>query len=48
MESMPTFWIPSHAMERFPFGIYYRETPNATEVFAVLDLRKNPVWLTRN
>ena len=31
--------------ERFPFGIYYRETPTATEVFAVLDLRKNPVWI---
>ena len=31
--------------ERFPFGIYYRETPTATEVFAILDLRKNPIWI---
>lgn len=31
--------------ERFPFGIYYRETPDSTEVFAVLDLRKEPTWL---
>ena len=31
--------------ERFPFGIYYRETPTATEVFAVLDLRRNPAWI---
>lgn len=30
---------------RFPFGIYYREMPEATEVFAVLDLRKNPAWI---
>jgi hypothetical protein len=31
--------------ERFPFGIYYREKQAMTEVFAVLDLRKNPVWI---
>ena len=31
--------------ERFPFGIYYRETPTATEVFAILNLRRNPVWI---
>ena len=30
--------------ERFPFGIYYRETPIQTEVFAVLDLRRHPLW----
>jgi hypothetical protein len=33
--------------DRFPFGIYYRETPQATEVFAVLDLRRDPVWISR-
>jgi hypothetical protein len=32
---------------RFPFGIYYRETPEATEVFAVLDLRKDPEGLRK-
>ena len=31
--------------DRFPFGIYYRETSEATEVFAVLDLRRDPVWI---
>ena len=30
---------------RFPFGIYYRETPERTEIFAVLDLRRDPRWL---
>ena len=30
---------------RFPFGIYYRETPDETQVFAVLDLRRNPSWI---
>ncbi|MFM8365552.1 MAG: type II toxin-antitoxin system RelE/ParE family toxin [Verrucomicrobiota bacterium] len=34
--------------ERFPFGIYYRETPTATEVFAILDLRRNPKWIREN
>jgi hypothetical protein len=32
---------------RFPFGIYYRETPEASEVFAVLDLRRHPSWLRK-
>jgi len=31
----------------FPFGIYYSEGPEATEVVAVLDLRRNPSWLRR-
>ncbi len=31
--------------ERFPFGIYYREASEATQVFAVLDLRRNPGWI---
>lgn len=30
---------------RFPFGIYYREMPACTQVFAVLDLRREPGWL---
>jgi len=33
--------------ERFPFGIYYRETPTATEVFAILDLRRDPAWIRK-
>ncbi|MCX6972592.1 MAG: type II toxin-antitoxin system RelE/ParE family toxin [Verrucomicrobia bacterium] len=31
--------------ERFPFGIYYREMDDSTDVFAVLDLRQEPTWL---
>ncbi len=30
---------------RFPFGIYYRETKNETQVLAVLDLRRDPNWI---
>jgi hypothetical protein len=31
--------------ERFPFGIYYRETKTETQVVAVLDLRRDPNWI---
>lgn len=31
--------------EKFPFGIYYRETPDETQVFAILDLRREPTWI---
>ena len=30
---------------RFPFGIYYQEVGDETQVFAVLDLRRNPNWI---
>jgi hypothetical protein len=30
---------------RFPFGIYYRDVGNKTEVFAILDLRRDPNWI---
>ncbi len=30
---------------RFPFGIYYRDADTATEVIAILDLRRNPFWI---
>lgn len=30
---------------RFPFGIYYEDTSDATRVFAVLDLRRDPTWI---
>jgi hypothetical protein len=30
---------------RFPFGIYYCETKTETQVFAVLDLRRDPNWV---
>ena len=33
--------------ERFPFGIYYRDMPEYTEVFAVLDLRRDPYLITK-
>ena len=30
---------------RFPFGIYYRQTPGTIEILAVLDLRREPARL---
>ena len=30
---------------RFPFGIYYDETDDEVRVFAVLDLRRDPLWI---
>lgn len=30
---------------RFPFGIYYDETEQEIRVFAVLDLRRDPLWI---
>jgi plasmid stabilization system protein ParE len=32
---------------RFPFGIYYREAGPQAEIFAVLDLRRNPTWIRK-
>jgi len=32
---------------RFPFGIYYRDTAVRTEVYAILDLRRDPSWIRR-
>jgi hypothetical protein len=31
----------------FPFGIYYRDLAQRTEVFAVLDMRRSPDWVRR-
>ena len=31
--------------EKFPFGSYYRETTDETQVFAILDLRREPTWI---
>lgn len=33
--------------DRFPFGIYYRETDIETQVIAVLDLRQDPNWIRK-
>ncbi|MEO8353751.1 MAG: type II toxin-antitoxin system RelE/ParE family toxin [Chthoniobacteraceae bacterium] len=30
---------------RFPFGIYYEETEAEVRIFAVLDLRRDPLWI---
>lgn len=30
---------------RFPFGIYYAETAQETQVIAILDLRRDPSWI---
>ena len=32
---------------RFPFGIYYREVGDETQIFAILDLRRNPTWIRK-
>jgi plasmid stabilization system protein ParE len=32
---------------RFPFGIYYREFEDETQVFAILDLRRSPNWIRK-
>jgi hypothetical protein len=32
---------------RFPFGIYYREAKDETQVCAVLDLRRDPSWIRK-
>jgi hypothetical protein len=32
---------------RFPFGIYYREHGEETQVFAILDLRRSPNWIRK-
>jgi hypothetical protein len=32
---------------RFPFGIYYQEHDDKIQVFAVLDLRRNPNWIRK-
>jgi hypothetical protein len=34
-------------MHRFPFGIYYRDLKTETQVFAILDLRRDPNWIRR-
>ena len=33
---------------RFPFVIYYRDMPEYTEVFAVLDLRRGPYLINKS
>jgi plasmid stabilization system protein ParE len=32
---------------RLHFGIYYRETETETQIFAVLDLRRDPNWIRK-
>ena len=32
---------------RFPFGIYYRERGDETQVVAILDLRREPGWIRK-
>ncbi|MEO6971608.1 MAG: type II toxin-antitoxin system RelE/ParE family toxin [Chthoniobacterales bacterium] len=33
--------------KRFPFGIYYLFETEVVEVYAVLDLRRDPAWIRR-
>ena len=31
--------------KRFPFGIYYEVENDVASVYAILDLRRNPLWI---
>lgn len=31
--------------KRFPFAVYYRLSPGIARVYAVIDCRKDPVWI---
>ncbi|MDP3030037.1 MAG: type II toxin-antitoxin system RelE/ParE family toxin [Deltaproteobacteria bacterium] len=31
--------------KRFPFAIYYRVENDTVQVYAILDCRRNPVWI---
>jgi hypothetical protein len=33
--------------KRFPFGIYYELEDDRVYVYAILDLRRNPLWIKR-
>lgn len=33
--------------KRFPFGIYYLVGDAVIQIYAILDLRRNPAWLRR-
>jgi plasmid stabilization system protein ParE len=41
------FGVHRMLASRFPFGIYYREHGDETQVFAVLDLRRDPNWIRK-
>jgi plasmid stabilization system protein ParE len=41
------FGVHRMLASRFPFGIYYREHGDGTQVFAVLDLRRDPNWVRK-
>jgi hypothetical protein len=30
---------------KFPFGVYYEVSQTAVEVYAILDLRRDPLWI---
>ena len=33
--------------KRFPFGIYYEVEDEVVYVYAILDLRRNPLWIRK-
>ena len=33
--------------KRFPFGIYYEIERETTYVYAILDMRRDPLWIRR-
>lgn len=41
------FGFPRMLASRFPFGIYYTASSKKIQVFAVLDLRRDPLWIRK-
>ena len=37
-------WITSNAVEAIPCGIYYELEDDVVYVYAILDLRRGPLW----
>lgn len=41
----PHFGFQRMLAKRFPFGIYYQVEGEAAFVYAILDMRRDPVWI---
>ena len=46
---LPVIYFGFHRMlsKRFPFGIYYEVEDDALYVYAILDLRRDPLWIRK-
>lgn len=45
----PVFFGSYHRMlsKRFPFAVYYKVSGKIASVYAVLDCRRNPLWIRK-